>query len=863
MKPNFVLTFARHYDVHFTEVDLVNFIFKGDLAVQVEVAEETTAVTLNCIEQEIHSASLSGQDSSDITYDKENARATIKFAKPISKTAKAVLQLSFSGTINDSMAGFYRSSYINEKTGEKEYLATTQMEATDCRKAFPCWDEPALKATFGITITADEHLTVISNMDVKSEDVKQGKKTTVFNDSPKMSTYLVAWVIGKLEYIETHTRGDHMAKIPVRVYSTPGLSHQGKYSLDLAAETLEFFSKTFDIPYPLPKMDMVAIPDFAAGAMENWGLVTYRVVDLLYDEKVSGENVKERVAEVVQHELAHQWFGNLVTMDWWEGLWLNEGFATWMSWYSANNFYPHWQVWDKFVTDTMQGALRLDGLRSSHPIEVHVQTAEDINQIFDAISYMKGSCVIRMVSKYLGEDVFLAGIARYLKKHAYGNTKTEDLWAALSQESGKDVEKIADLWTKRIGYPVVSVTDSNDELKVTQNRFLTTGDVKPEEDETLYWIPLALKTIDSKGNVTVDTDASLSTRTTSIKLGSGNMYKLNAGHSGIYRVNYTPEHLSKLGGLDAKALTAADRAGLVADAGALAVSGYGKTSGLLALVEQWKSEKDLVVWSQISDRFDAIDAAWVFEDEKVLSALKAFKCALFSGPAHAAGYSFSKDESAFVENQLKSLLFAVSASSGDKQTLSAAQEMFSKFAAGDKDAIHPNLRRSVFKAALKNGGVKEYEVLLKTFKDTSNGPDVRNSALVTLGASRDPELIQRTLKMFESKDVKDQDIMYPIMALASHKEGILASFEYLKENYASIDKRVPNAVGSLKSAVIGIMTQGFTSLEKVEEISAFFKDKDTKAFNKKLEQVQDGIRSKSNWVNRDREDVAKFLEKYM
>lgn len=842
---------------------MVNFVFKGDLAVDLEVVEESQSITLNCMEQEIHAASIAEQQSSDISYDKENSRATIKFSSPIAKTAKASLKLKFSGTINESMAGFYRSSYINQKTGEKEYLGTTQMEATDCRKAFPCWDEPALKASFGITITTDEKYTVLSNMDIKSEKVEAGQKTTVFNDSPKMSTYLVAWVIGELEYIETFTPGKHMAKIPVRVYSTPGLAHQGQFSLDLASETLEFFSKTFDIAYPLPKMDMVAIPDFAAGAMENWGLVTYRVVDLLYDEKVSGANVKERVAEVVQHELAHQWFGNLVTMDWWEGLWLNEGFATWMSWYSANNFFPHWQVWDKYVSDTMQGALRLDGLRSSHPIEVAVQTAEDINQIFDAISYMKGSCVIRMVSKYLGEDVFLAGITRYLKRHAYGNTKTEDLWAALSEESGKDVQKIATLWTKRIGFPVVSVTDSKDEITVTQNRFLTTGDVKPEEDETLFWIPLALKTIDKDGNVKIDSDASLSSRTTSIKVGSGNVYKLNTGHSGIYRVNYTPEHLAKLGGLDSATLSPADRTGLVADAGALAISGYGKTSGMLTLIEKWKNEKDYVVWSEISGRLGAIDGAWAFEDKKVLDALKAFKRELFAAPAQTAGHEFSTHEDAFVENQLKSLLFSAAASANDERTVAEAKDMFAKFAAGDKDAIHPNLRGSVFSTALKNGGAKEYEVLVKTIKDHSNSPDVRNTALRTLGYAKDPELMKQTLAMMDSKDVKDQDIMYPLIGLGTHKEGIEAMWAHLRENYASIDKRLPNSVGSLKSAVIGVMTGGFTSLDKVEEISEFFKDKDTKAFNKKLEQVQDGIRSKHNWVNRDRQDVSDFLGSYM
>lgn len=467
-----------------------------------------------------------------------------------------------------------------------------------------------------------------------------------------------------------------------------------------------------------------------------------------------------------------------------------------------------------------------------------------------------------MVSKYLGEDVFLAGIAKYLKKHAYGNTKTEDLWAALAEESGKDVERIANLWTKRIGYPVLSVTESQDEITVTQNRFLSTGDVKAEEDETLFWIPLALKTIDQSGNVKVDTDASLSTRTKSIKLGSGNTYKLNSGHSGIYRVNYTPEHLSKLGGLASKTLTAADRAGLVADAGALAVSGYGKTSGLLTLVEQWKTETDFVVWSEIIGRLDSISAAWVFEDKKVLDALKAFKRQLVSEPAHAFGYQFSESDDAFVENQLKTLLFSAAAGAGDEKIVRASQDMFKKFAAGDKEAIHPNLRRAVFKTVLQNGGEKEYDTLLATFLDTDNSPDVRNSALVMLGSSRDANLIQRSLKMLESKDVKDQDIMYPIMGLSTHKEGIEAAFAFLKDNYTMIDKRVPNAVGSLKSTVVALMTQGFTSLDKVHEIEAFFKEKDTKAFDKRLLQVLDGIRGKSQWVSRDKGDVEQFLAKY-
>ncbi|ORY86962.1 aminopeptidase Ape2 [Protomyces lactucae-debilis] len=851
----------KHYAVHLTP-DMEAFTFTGKEVIDIEIVESTNTIVLNAVEIDVKSAQVGSAKASEISYDKEEGRVTLSFTDALA-TGVAKLEIVFDGIVNDSMAGFYRSSYINKKTGKQAFLGTTQMEATDCRKAFPCWDEPLLKATFGITLTTDEQSTVLSNMDVKEENVENGKKTTVFNNTPKMSTYLVAWVIGDLEYIETFTPGEHMAKIPVRVYSTPGLAHQGQFSLDLAAKTLEFYSKTFDIAYPLPKMDMVAIPDFAAGAMENWGLVTYRVVDLLFDPKTSGANVQERVAEVVQHELAHQWFGNLTTMQWWDGLWLNEGFATWMSWYSAHHFFPGWNVWDKFVTDTMQGALRLDGLRSSHPIEVPVKSAEEINQIFDAISYSKGSCVIRMVSQFLGEEVFMAGIRRYLKKHAYGNTVTEDLWEALSQESGKDVTKIAAVWTKKIGYPVVFATESDGEIQLKQNRFLTTADVKAEEDETLYCIPLALQTIDAEGNVKVDSEARLDSRESTIKIGSGNTYKLNTGHSGIYRTNYTPEHLAKLGSLGQKSLAPADRAGLVADAGALSTSGYAKTSGLLSLIESWKDEKAFVVWSEIIARLSAIDAAWAFEDEKILDAFQNYKRKLVAPQAHKAGYKFSSDPDAFVENQLKSLLFAAAASAKDPETVRVSQGMFEAFVAGDRDAIDPNLRATVFSTAIKNGGVKEYDFLSEVAKDHSYPPEIKLTALRSLGCSKDPKLIARTLSLMETKDIKDQDVVYIFVPLRGHKAGIEAMWEYLRNNYAAVDKRLPNSVGSLKSSVIISMTSGFTQAKAVSDIKEFFKDKDTKAFNKGLEQVCDSILAKAGWLERDAKDVEQFLQKYL
>lgn len=521
------------------------------------------------------------------------------------------------------MAGFYRSSY-KDRDGSTKYLATTQMEPTDARRAFPCFDEPALKAHYSITLVADKHHTCLSNMDQASEKevvskITGGKRKAVkFNKTPLMSTYLLAFIVGELNHVETNN-----FRVPVRVFATPDKNiEHGRFSLDLAAKTLDFYEKTFDSKFPLPKMDMVAIPDFSAGAMENWGLITYRVVDVLYDEKTSGASTKQRVAEVVQHELAHQWFGNLVTMDFWDGLWLNEGFATWMSWYSCDKFYPEWHVWQSYVTDTLQGALSLDSLRSSHPIEVPVKRADEINQIFDAISYSKGSCVLRMISKYLGEQTFMEGIRRYLKKHAYGNTETGDLWAALSDASGKPVEKVMDIWTKNVGYPVVSVTENeqSNSIHVEQHRFLRTGDVKPEEDKTLFPVFLGLRT--RKG---VDEDLTLSEREHEFNLPNLDFFKLNADHSGIYRTSYTPTRLAKLGqAAKAGLLTVEDRAGMIADAGALASSGYQKTSGILSLLKNFDGETEFVVWSELLSRIASIRVAWLFEDEKVSHTTSAY-----------------------------------------------------------------------------------------------------------------------------------------------------------------------------------------------------------------------------------------------
>jgi len=512
-----------------------------------------------------------------------------------------------------------------------------------------------------------------------------------------------------------------------------------------------------------------------------------------------------------------------VTMDFWDGLWLNEGFATWMSWYSCNVFYPEWKVWQTYVIDNLQGALSLDSLRSSHPIEVPVKRADEINQIFDAISYSKGSSVLRMISKYLGEDVFLQGVRNYIKKHAYGNTETGDLWSALADASGKPVQSVMDIWTKNVGFPVIGVTENPESSSITlkQNRFLRTGDVKPEEDKVLYPCMLGLRTKDG-----VKEDTMLTDREAEFKVPDLDFFKVNADHSGIYRTSYTPERLTKLGKAARDGLlTVEDRAGMIADSGALAASGYQKTSGMLSLLQGLDTESEFVVWNEILTRIGTLRAAWMFEDSKTKDALKAFQRSLVSSKAHELGWEFSDNDDHILQ-QFKALMFGSAGMAEDPVVIKAAQDMFARFAAGDISAIHPNIRGSVFTIVLKHGGVKEYEVVLDRFHNAATS-DEKTTALRCLGSASDPALIKRTLGLAMGDEVKNQDIYMPLGGLRNHEAGIEARWAWLKENWETIYQRLPPSLGML-GTVVQLTTSSFCTEAQLKDVQAFFDSKDTK-----------------------------------
>ena len=441
-----------HYDItiepHLEEATQ----FDGTVVIDLDVVQETSSITLNAIDLEILKTEVvtgagAAIEVSGLDFDETKERVTIGLRQNVEAGQKLKLKQSIKGSLLHNASALFRSPVV-AKDGTKKWMVSTQLEATDARRVFPSFDEPALKATFTITLIADKTLTCLSNMDVASEvHYDNGKKAVTFNKTPLMSTYLVAFAIGDLEMIETDS-----FRVPIRVYASvdKNIEH-GRFGLELASRTLKAFEEMFDIEYPLLKMDLIGIPG-GQGAMENWGLVTVGESYLLVDERESSAEAFRLAGSTILHELAHQWFGNLVTMEFWDGLWLNESFADWAELHLWETLDPSWQMWQNYATNGYQRGLVLDSNKASHPIEVPVNKGTEINQIFDDISYDKGCAVIRMISGYLGLDLFVKGVRLYLKRSAYGNSFTSDLWDAFSEVSGQDVAAIMATWTKHGDY---------------------------------------------------------------------------------------------------------------------------------------------------------------------------------------------------------------------------------------------------------------------------------------------------------------------------------------------------------------------------------------------------------------------------
>ncbi|KAK9476709.1 peptidase family M1-domain-containing protein [Lipomyces japonicus] len=873
----------RHYALSIFDLNFSEFTYKGTVKIDLDVIgpQPVSEIQLNVREITVTEAAVSLELSKtsseikvlDIVHDTKSEIVTLTLSEPVPiEAGRASLTVLFSGFLNNKMAGFYRSKYTDTE-GKDSYMYSTQFEATDARRAFPCFDEPALKATFDFSITIPEDLTALSNMPVVSSKIPEdGKKageagsklkTVSFATTPLMSTYLLAWAVGDFEYIEALTAKSYTGKkVLVRVYTTKGLKRQGEFALENATKIVDYFSELFDIDYVLPKVDLLAVHEFSHGAMENWGLITYRTTALLFDPETSDSKYKKRVAYVVAHELAHQWFGNLVTMDWWSELWLNEGFATWVGWLAIDYLYPDWDVFSTFVTESLQRALDLDSLRQSHPIEVPVKSGLDIDQIFDAISYLKGASSIRMISSYLGVKTFIKGVSRYLKEHAYGNAVTADLWKAVGEESGVDVNTIMAEWITKIGFPVITVSESESGVTLRQDRFISSGDVTPEENQATWWIPLGIYTDDSSASAYSSISSFTNKETVINGLNSASFYKLNKDQTGVYRVNYPSERLAKIGMANDK-LSASDKVGLIADASAIALAGLSSTTGILGFLDGLKGEDSYVVWSEIASRLGTLRSVWFEQPEHVTTGLAAFAGSLVSPVVKKLGWD-SKPGEGYLDLYLRSLALGVAGSANDKEVVAEAILRFNKYVAGDKKAISPDIRRVVFATVigtLELSNEQSASAFDAVYEEALNPSSIdgKEIALSALGRTKRPELIKKALDLLLSGKVAVQDVHTLAASLAANGTARWPLWNFIKENWDTIYGALSGNMVVLDLFIRASITS-FSSQEAYDDIKNFFADKDTHGYERSLGQALDVIGSVSKWVERDAEPVEIWLK---
>ncbi|KAJ2610496.1 hypothetical protein H4S08_003591 [Coemansia sp. RSA 1365] len=859
-----------HYDLLLAP-DLEAFTYTGEARIRIRVNEETAKVVLHSNELEISEATASGPathaesplQATAITLEKDEETAHLEFAQALAAGKEATLHVKFNGVINDMMAGFYRSKYLDSQ-GATKYMATTQFEPTDARRAFPCWDEPMLKATFNVTLRVPEGLTALSNMDVaRVEDVGSGLKEVSFNTTPIMSTYLLAFIVGEFDYVEDHTSGKHNGRqIPCRVYTTPGKSENGRFALKVAVQVLEYFAEVFGIPYALPKLDQVAIGDFEAGAMENWGLVTYREVALLVDEANTSSRAKQFVAYVVSHEIAHQWFGNLVTMEWWSELWLNEGFATWVGTLAVDHVFPEYHIWTQFLVDDFQRALSLDSLRSSHPIQVPVRRSSEISQIFDAISYSKGASAIRMLNSHIGLESFLKGVRAYLLKHKYANASTQDLWTALSDASGVDVTKFMAIWTRTIGYPILTVTelDNGSKIEVQQNRYLSGGDVLESEDQMLWWVPLGIH-MHGVENGHLPNVLTSRRAVFDVPVRNSKWYKLNKDTVGIYRVKYPAGSIANIAqGIANGELSITDRIGVIADAASLASSGHSNTSDFLTLLLAYSNETEFIVWQEASLRLEALQSVWAMESDEVKAMLRALVRSVFSPLTKSLGWDSvgAKDDS--LVSRLRALAIRAAGFAGDQEILIETNRRFRDFFAGNKTVFNSDTLRTAFSVAVRAGGREEFEKVKSYYLDQANPIDQRLAALSSLGFATDPVLIDELLEFALSDKVRNQDVHLVIAGIGNYgpnRERLWQWYQSSYDLFISHYRASMNYMGTLMRLSVG----EFIGNDKANEVEAFFESKDTKKFQRVVDQSLEKIRTNTKWLTKDRQDVQAWFVK--
>ena len=835
-----------HYQLRL-EPDLSAFTFQGEETVTLTVSAAVNEIVLNAVDLEISEAEIeqekTGRRHGSVEYAHETQRCRIRFADALHPGSWR-LRLSFKGALNDKLRGFYRSLY-QDADGRQRVLAATQFEATDARRAFPCWDEPVFKAVFATTLVIDPMLTAVSNTPVTDERLEGGKKVVTFAETIKMSTYLVAFVVGDLEATEPVMVG----RTPIRIWSVPGKRRLTPFGLEIAAFSLKFFESYYGIPYPERKLDLLAIPDFASGAMENLGAITFRETALLIDREAATHAELERIADVVAHENAHMWFGDLVTMSWWNGLWLNEAFATFMEVLAVDAWKPDWQRWTTFGV-SKAAAMTVDGLHSTRPIEFPVTAPKDADAMFDVLTYEKGAAVLRMLEQHLGPKVFRDGVRAYLRAHAHGNADTGDLWTALGRSAKQAVPDLMDGWIFKPGYPILAVTVDRGKLMIEQRRFTYLADPPsgPTTAQQRWQIPIQLQI--AAGGKHTSKRILLTEKQTRIDLPRGfDSVVLNEGGHGFYRVQYSPDLLERLLKRLPTGLAAIERFNVASDAWAASVAGLVPTTNYLDLTERFRDERDKNVWEVLIGSCHALNRIVTSSDRPKLEALVRNRLA----PVLAdLGWTSKPGEHELTKQLRSDLIRALGTLGNDPAVQSHAAELYRH-----PDSVDPNLLPPIIAILAHVGDAARYEDYVSRVKGAKT-PQEERRYLYALALFQLPALVERTLVKCINGDIRTQDGPFIIRMILMTVHGREPAWDFVKREWDRMDRLFPKTgLRRMCEGVIGLATP-----ELERDVRRFFEQRKIDLGGKTLEQYLEELRIAVTMRQRDGASITAYLGRF-
>ena len=792
----------RHYHLSIA-ADLAACTFEGTTEIEVDVREPVTSLTCNAADLDIHSAvvidAAGAEQVGSVALDPETERVTVSLPAELAPGPGRVT-FTQSGRLNDKLQGFYRSTFV-DGAGEAHTIATTQFEATDARRAFPCWDEPDAKATFDIELLVPDGMIAISNSAIQSErPAADGGRWVKFARTMVMSTYLAAWVIGPLELTETVD----VDGVPMRVACPPGRSHLASFALEAGAHAVRYFTEYFGIPYPGDKLDFVAIPDFAFGAMENLGCVTFRENAVLIDPATASRQELARVVDVICHEVAHMWFGDLVTMKWWNGIWLNEAFATFMELKCSDAFRPEWERWVEF-SESRATAMTVDGLSSTRPVEFPVVSPDDAEGMFDVLTYEKGGAVLRMLETYLGTDRFRDGIRQYLRAHSYGNTETTDLWDAIEASTGEPVRSIMDTWIFQGGLPEISVDGDHGTLRLQQRRFR----YLPADDAATWQVPVLLRI--ASGGAWSRQRLLLTDGAATVALPDAvDAIVVNDGGWGFFRTRYSEPLFERLAD-NLGSLSAIERFNLVSDTWGSVLAGTTPFADFLSLASRLDAETDEVVWEALLGPLDQLDRIVTNADQPVLGS---FIVALAQPQFERLGWQPTPEDGTRVGTLRATLLTALGTIGADSSVQKRAVELHRAFVE-DRRAVPPDLVGALIEVLAWTGGEAEYDLCWERYRNAPT-PQEEMRYLYALPKFPQPALMDRTLSLALT-EIRSQNAPFVVgTALTNRASGRIA-WEWLKSNWDDVLRRFPDST-------VWRMLEGLAALtgpDLVDDVHAF------------------------------------------